>query len=331
MHPALSKAERKRYAGFDPDQWYPWTQDVSSEFTDLMRRSPRDTSFARGFAYVAQRAVPEGNYIPTTALLQNLGQLPAAFRGPEGTGFLAAVDRPGHATVRYGGMPGFANACIAIQGELTQRLQASGAQSVVVKHSASCRVNGAATCEFEVEWTGEAPPPDTTPVNMRELVDEEGEEGEDQSAAVAAPAQASAQASAQVPAQVPAQAPPAQESGQAPVSEPTKVAKAAAPPQPPPVAKSNPEAALATDVDSIEAAGSGDELFAQLRKRLAEADRQARLYADARQEIDKLRVELSSVRAQAEADVAAARKERTEALDAAASLKTRIREIVGGE
>ena len=41
MHPALSKAERKRYAGYDPDKWYPWTAEISAEFTDLMRRSPR--------------------------------------------------------------------------------------------------------------------------------------------------------------------------------------------------------------------------------------------------------------------------------------------------
>ncbi len=317
MHPALSKAERKRYAGFDPDQWYPWTQEVSSEFTDLMRRSPRDTSFARGFAYVAQRAVPEGNYIPTTALLQNLAKLPAAFRSPDGTGFVAAVDSPGHATVRYGGMPGFANVCIAIQGELTQRLQASGAQSVVVKHGANCRVNGAETCDFEIEWTGEAPPPDTTPVNIREMV---GDEGEEQSAA--APA---ASTGAGAPAQ---QAAAAQAHASQPVAaeKPAKAEKISAAAQP---AARDASLGSAGDLASIDAGDSGDELFLQLRKRLAEADRQERLYAEARQEIDKLRVELSSVRAQAEADVAQAQKERSEALEAAASLKSRIREIVG--
>jgi hypothetical protein len=317
MHPALSKAERKRYAGFDPDQWYPWTQEVSTEFTDLMRRSPRDTSFARGFAYVAQRAVPEGNYIPTTVLLQNLAHLPAAFRGPEGTGFAAAVESPGHATVRYQGMPGFANVCIAIQGELTQRLQASGAQSVVVKHGANCRVNGADTCDFEIEWAGEAPPPDTTPADLVELVGEEAKtaveatEAAPVAAAVGggAPAQQAAAAQAQAAAAAPASAQPVQAA--------QSTTGAAVPPAPEPTEGGENE--------------SGDELFQQLRKRLAEADRQARMFADAKVEIDKLRVELSRVRAQAEAEIAKAQKERTEAIDAAADLKRRIREIVVGD
>lgn len=319
MHPALSKAERKRYAGFDPDQWYPWTQEVSSEFTDLMRRSPRDTSFARGFAYVAQRAVPEGSYIPTTALLQNLAKLPAAFRGPEGTGFVAAVDRPGHATVRYHGMPGFANVCIAIQGELTQRLQASGAQSVVVKHGANCRVNGAETCDFEIEWAGEAPPPDTSPANLRDLVGEEvaGESAAPaSSAAGGAPAQQAAAA---------AQASAAQHTQPAPSKAATTTPDRT---QQPAVGDAMPSA---TELAEGQAAASGDELFQQLRKRLAEADRQARMFAEAQQEIDKLRVELSRVRAQAEAEVAQARKECAEAVEAAAELKKRVREIVGGD
>jgi hypothetical protein len=146
MHPALSKAERKRYAGYDPDKWYPWTPEISAEFTDLMRRSPRDTSFARGFAYVAQRAIPEGGYVPTPMLFDRIAELPAAYRGPEGSGFDSRVERPGRATVSYGGMPGFANVCIAIQGELTQRIQATGAQSVAstARLSASSRSSGLA-------------------------------------------------------------------------------------------------------------------------------------------------------------------------------------------
>jgi len=318
MHPALSKAERKRYAGFDPDQWYPWTQEVSTEFTDLMRRSPRDTSFARGFAYVAQRAVPEGSYIPTTALLQNLGKLPAAFRGPEGTGFVAAVDRPGHATVRYQGMPGFANVCIAIQGELTQRLQASGAQSVVVKHGANCRVNGAETCDFEIEWSGEAPPPDTSPANLRDLVGEDAEEAAPSVASAAsggAPAQQAA-AAAQASSTAKTDSQPSSPTNQA--NQPTQSAPGGAMPS-------------ATELAEGQAAASGDELFQQLRKRLAEADRQARMFADAQQEIDKLRVELSRVKAQAEAEVAQARKECAEAVEAAAELKKRVRAIVGDD
>lgn len=307
MHPALSKAERKRYAGFDPDKWYPWTPEVSSEFTDLMRRAPRDTSFARGFAYVAQRAVPEGNYIPTTALLQHIGELPAAFRGPSGTGFEAQVDRPGHATVRYLGMPGFANVCIAIQGELTQRLQASGAQSVVVKHGSNCRVNGADSCEFEIEWAGETPPPDTTPANIGSLVGENGH------------------------AEAPAAAASAPQSGGGPAQQAAAAVQAAS--QTPAASPAGGEAFSPSTqaVDELQAAAGSEDLFQQLRKRLAEADRQARLYAEATEEIDKLRVELSRVRAQAEAEVAQAQKERNEVVEAMADLKRRIRESLGEE
>jgi hypothetical protein len=310
MHPALSKAERKRYAGFDPDKWYPWTVEVSSEFTDLMRRSPRDTSFARGFAYVAQRAVPEGSYIPTTSLLQHIAQLPAAFRGPEGTGFDAQLDGSGHAIVRYAGMPGFANVCIAIQGELTQRLQASGAQSVVVKHGANCRVNGADCCEFEVEWSGETPPPDTTPANLGELVD------------AIAPAGRSDQ-------------PQHASAGGGPAQHAAAAAIHAAAPSPldsatPSASASSSVAAASADLtDAQRGDAGGDDLFQQLRKRLAAADRQARLYAEAQKEIDALRVELSRVKAQSEADIAQASGEREEAVKAAAELKRRIREMVG--
>ena len=77
--------------------------------------------------------------------------------------------------------------------------------------------------------------------------------------------------------------------------------------------------------------GTSEDLFIQLRKRLAEADRQARLYADAQQEIDRLRVELGRVRAQAEAEVAQAEKEKSEALDTLADFKRRIRVVVGND
>jgi len=76
---------------------------------------------------------------------------------------------------------------------------------------------------------------------------------------------------------------------------------------------------------------SSEDLFVQLRKRLAEADRQARLYTDAQQEIDRLRVDLGRVRAQAEAEVAQAEKEKTEAVAALADLKRRIRAVVGND
>jgi hypothetical protein len=77
--------------------------------------------------------------------------------------------------------------------------------------------------------------------------------------------------------------------------------------------------------------GTSEDLFIQLRKRLAEADRQARLYADAQQEIDRLRVELGRVRAQAEAEVAQAEKEKAEAIDSLADFKRRIRVVVGND
>ncbi len=170
MHPALSKAERKRYADYDPDQWYAWTDDLSAEFTDLMRRSPRDTSFARGFAYVYQRSVPEGSYVKTSEMISNIDRLPAAFRAPEGNGFSAEVDRNGHARIAYVGMPGFSNACIAIQGELEERLKASGARGVEVRHAATCRLSGSELCEFDVEWTGEGPPAGASPVEISRIL-----------------------------------------------------------------------------------------------------------------------------------------------------------------
>ena len=76
---------------------------------------------------------------------------------------------------------------------------------------------------------------------------------------------------------------------------------------------------------------SGDDLFLQLRKRLAEADRQSKLYHDAQQEIDRLRVELSRLKAQTEAEIAQARKERDEAIEAISELKARICSIVADD
>lgn len=319
MHPSLSKSERKRYAGFDPDKWYPWTAEVSAEFMDLMRRSPRDTSFARGFAYVAQRAVPEGGYIPTGTLLENLNRLPAAYRSSQGTGYDASIDRAGHASIRYSGMPGFNNACIAIQGELTQRLQASGAQSVVVKHTAVCRVNGGEVCEFEIEWAGESVPSGATPVSVAELVGENGAsppqpEPVEETTAVPPP-----------PAASPAEAPLPQ-AATAVAPAPAASAAAGAPAN----GLSASDAGLTVALESADAA-SGTDLFDQLRKRLAEADRQARLYNDSQAEIDRLRVELSRVKAQADADVAQARQQRDEACEATAELKRRIRAIVADD
>ncbi len=310
MHPALSKSERKRYAGYDPDQWYPWTPELSAEFTELMRRSPRDTSFARGFAYVAQRAIPEGHYVPTGALLDHIARLPSAYRGPDGSGYSAEVDRPGHAVVRYAGLPGFANVCIAVQGELVQRMQASGAHSVVVKHRERCRLNGDDYCEFDVEWSGESAPAEARPVRIEEVVmDYEPK-------VVVPPAGPASQAT-------PLAAAPAQPGAGAQGATSALGGSIEAPPH------TNGGA----HVHASDAAGldSSEDLFLQLRKRLAEADRQARLYADAQQEIDRLRVELNRLRAQAEAEVAKAAREKDEALAALAELKRRIRSVLGDE
>jgi hypothetical protein len=297
MHPALSKGERKRYAGYDPDKWYAWTPEISADFTDLMRRSPRDSSFARGFAYVAQRAIPEGGYVPTRTLFECLDRLPSAYRSPDGSGFQGRMDRAGHATVTYAGMPGFANVCIAIQGELAQRIQASGAHNVVVRHGQTCRVNGGARCEFDVEWSGETPPANAYAIEGNDWTPEMG----------ASPTPA---------------APAANEDA------------LAAPPPPEPVTTTmydpneTPSAALAMP---LTADLTGEDLFLQLRKRLSEADRQARMHQDARNEIERLKLEVSRVKAQADSEIARATKERDEALEVVADLKRKVRALVSDE
>ncbi len=302
MHPSLSKGERKRYAGFDPDKWYPWNDEISAEFTDLMRRSPRDTSFARGLTYVAQRAVPEGRYIPTKQLLENLARLPSAFRAANGSGYQATIDRPGHAFVAYTGMPGFSNVCIAIQGELTQRLLASGAQGVVVKHAASCRVNGDGSCQFEIQWTGESPPADAQPVKLEELL-------------------------AGTPEVATEPVTPADSK----VAGRAEAASASEAPEPPARTAATPATVAAAAAEELPEGMSSDDLFVQLRKRLAEADEHARRYSQAQAEVDRLRVDLSRMQAQAQADVAKAEKERDEALEALEALRRRVREIVSDD
>jgi len=364
MHPALSKSERKRYAGYDPDKWYDWTPEVSSEFTELMRRTPRDTSFARGFAYVAQRGIPEGHYIPTGKLFEYLAGLPSAYRGPEGSGFEATVEKAGKAKVTYTGMPGFSNVCIAIQGELTQRLQASGAHGVVVRHGDSCRVSGGALCEFEVEWSGESAPADAQAADPASLVDPGFKPGD--AASIRARLHAVAAGVKQPEDDTPAEAPAAtQEAAEKPQPEEPAAAAAAASktPEPPPAApraKSTPQPAPGAPVAraaSAPSAGGGmataeagengagislgadlaglesgsDDLFTQLRKRLADADRQSRLYADAQAQIDSLRLELGRVRATAEAEVAKAEKEKNEAIEALGELKRRVRSVIADD
>jgi hypothetical protein len=314
MHPALSKAERKRYAGYDPDKWYPWTPDMSAEFTDLMRRSPRDTSFARGFAYVAQRAIPEGGYVPTRMLFERISRLPAAFRGPAGSGFDGHIDRPGHALVSYGGMPGFANVCIAIQGELTQRVQATGAQGVVVRHGKTCRVNGGAQCEFEIEWQGELPPANAHPIDEADFAATVGAENP------AARAEAVSVTTARTDRTMLEElAPP-----RAAIEPVREIRDSQDPRDTSMTNSSHPAPPLDSDL-------TGEDLFLQLRKRLSEADRQARLYNDARNEVERLKLEVARTRAQADAEIARAAKERDDALASMADLKRRIRALVADE
>lgn len=309
MHPALSKAERKRFASYDPDKWYPWTKEISAEFTDLMRRAPRDASFARGFAYVAQRAIPEGGYIATSSLFENLDRLPSAFRGPGGSGFSGEMDRPGHAAVRYAGMPGFANVCIAIQGELTQRIQATGAQSVLVRHSPTCRVNGAEHCEFEVEWAGEVAPANAYAVDLSQMTEASDGAGEPD-------AQDSGAAGANPSPPRPTTSTPA------PTSAPVRTMQPQKDPQP---------ATSSTSAAPLSADLTGEDLFVQLRKRLSEADRQARLYHDAQAEIERLKLEIGRVKAQADADIARAAKERDDVAAALTQLKARVRSLIGDD
>jgi hypothetical protein len=295
MHPALSKGERKRYAGYDPDKWYAWTPEVSAEFTDLMRRSPRDSSFARGFAYVAQRAIPEGGYVPTRTLVECLDRLPSAYRSPDGSGFDGRMDRAGHAIVTYAGMPGFANVCIAIQGELAQRIQASGAHNVVVRHGQTCRVNGGARCEFEVEWSGETPPANAYAIEAKDFTPDMG----------ASPTSATPAANEDAPA-----APTPPEPVTTTMYDPNETAAPATP--------------LTADL-------TGEDLFLQLRKRLSEADRQARMHQDARNEIERLKLEVSRVKAQADSEIASAYKERDDALEIVADLKRKLRALVSDD
>jgi len=296
MHPALSKSERKRYAGYDPDKWYGWTPEIAAEFTDLMRRSPRDSSFARGFAYVAQRAIPEGGYVPTRTLLECLDRLPAAYRSPEGSGYEGRIDRNGHAVVAYAGMPGFANVCIAVQGELTQRVQATGAHNVVVRHGPTCRVNGGPRCEFEIEWSGETPPANAYAIESKDLPE-----------LGAIPTPTALASKEEAPA-----APSAPETVKPTMYEAEETPTAA------------PMAPLAGEL-------TGEDLFVQLRKRLSEADRQARMYQDARNEIERLKVEVSRVKAQADSEIARANKERDDALEAVADLRRKIRAMVSDD
>jgi hypothetical protein len=311
MHPSLSKPERKRYAEFDPDKWYPWTADIAGEFTDLMRRSPRDTSFARGLAYAAIKGLSEDDKLSPTDVVAGLATLPAAFAGPSGSGFEVVMHHPGFADVFYRGMPGFANACIAIAGELTQRLQAVGARGLDVKHAEGCRLQGGDACKFEVRWTADtgeraaaAPAPSPAPERAFER-----------------PAERPLERPAERVFERPSESPLRRPSDALRFDDPPAPrATVSARPAPPPL---RPQSAPPTAAAST--GNSADDLFEQLRSRLADAERQTTRHTELEAHIaalDARATELENALAEAQAETAAARS-------ALADLKRRLRELVG--
>ncbi|MBI5504155.1 MAG: hypothetical protein HY899_05115 [Deltaproteobacteria bacterium] len=319
MHPSLSKAERKRYAEYDPDKWYPWTGDIAAEFTDLVRRSPRDTSFARGFAYAAQKGLPEDVKMSAGELVRDLATLPGVYTDGTGSGFDVRIEGPGRALVSFGGMPGFTNACIVVLGELTQRLQAAGAKGLDVKHAEGCRLQGAEACNFQVQWSAHGDPAGL------------GSGGEARPAA-ARPAP-SPQA---VPAAAPRE-PAAPASRPAPPPQVSVAPASATTLRPPPPSRSDAAAARAVrpsapatprpSVSSDPAAGGGSaqDLFEQLRVRLLDAEQNAARHVELEARIAELEDELAA----AGDDLDAARAEAQAARDALDELRRRIRELVG--
>lgn len=305
MHPSLSKPERKRYAEFQPDKWYPWTADIAEEFTDLMRRSPRDTSFARGLAYAATTGLPEDTKLTPTEMVAGLPTLPAAFGGPSGSGFDVDMQNPGFAQVYYSGMPGFANVCIAVAGELTKRLLDLGARGLDVKHAEGCRLQGAEACKFEIRWTA------------------------DPGESVAAPAAAAPAARVfERPSERPferalerPEEPPVRSASVESLhfhdTPPPRSAAISARPSRPSVEAASPPAARTGD--------TAEDLFEQLRSRLSDAERQSARHAELEDHIaslDARATELETALADAEAEATTARQ-------ALADLKRRIRDLVG--
>jgi len=312
MHPALSKAERKRYAGFDPEKWYDWTPEISQEFSELVRRSPSDTGFARGFAYVAQKAIPEGTYVPTEDLLRHLAELPAAFRTVDGSGYRVVSNVTNRATVVYVGMPGFNNVCAAIAGELQQRLEASGAENVVVRHGDDCRSKGNDGCSFEIQWGGQTPPGGASRIDVGELLN-----GVSKSPSVGEEAGGpTAPKSEQRPK---LQAVPTPDRPSSSVTNVSKTKKTSA----------NSGEHLSMQEQQNEQSGNvEDALLVQLKDRLSEADRHFRLYMEAKEELERIRLEFAQVKAQSEAQIAEIKREKQEAQDALDELKQRIHALV---
>ena len=339
MHPSLSKTERKRYSEFDPDKWYPWTSDIAGEFADLMKRSPRDTSFARGFAYAATKGLPEDLRLTATQLVGELATLPAAFGDVSGSGFEVRMETPGFATVSYRGMPGFSNVCIAILGELTQRLQSVGAKGLEVKHAAGCRLQGADACNFEVRWAAEAG--DVVPESARASAAPAA------SRPAPAPVAAAVSGASERPAPVRApessrpaprpahEAPPISELASAraasssgprpaepgpsrPAATATAAVSAAIPSRTAPAAASTAAATapVAAAASTASGANSAQDLFDQLRSRLVDAEQQATRHAELETRIASL-----------EAALAAAEAEAQSAGQALADIRQRLRDL----
>jgi hypothetical protein len=324
MHPSLSKKERAKYGELQPESWYPWTDELAAEFADLMKRSPRDTAFARGFAYVAQKGIPDGTYVAPADLIDHIDRLPGAFRGPEGSGYAAERGGAREARVSFRGLPGMNNACIAVVGELTQRLQAAGAAGVEVKHVSPCRLQGAEECSFEVSWASESVPSGQKPVDLDSVLGD-----------------SSAADRKVIVTESPAQAPPAPEPAPRPAAaarpaEPAPAARPAAPPRPAPslspapaAPAAAPPAAPAMTESEVRAATHSQDLFEQLRVRLLEAEAQSSRHSQLEAEIERLTTELARLREEAERALAAAMAETEGVRDELYELKRRIRELVG--
>jgi len=310
MHPSLSKPERKRYAEFDPDKWYPWTADIAGEFTDLMRRSPRDTSFARGLAYAATKGLPEDTKLTPSEVVAGLQTLPSAFVGPSGSGFEVQVKHPGYADVFYRGMPGFANVCIAVAGELTQRLQSVGARGLDVKHGEGCRLQGAEACKFEVRWSADpgekvaSAAPVSAPSAAKTFE---------------RPAERPVERHFERPVEAAVRPTEPMRFDDAPAVRATTATRAVPPPPPRPSAPAEAPAA------APKGNGSAEDLFEQLRSRLADAEAQSARHTQLEEHITALEARGAKL----ETALAEAQAEAQAAVQALADLKHHLRQLVG--
>ena len=244
-------------------------------------------------------------------------------------------------------------------------------QLVLALHDARhVDASGGEECRFDIEWSGEVPPSGAEATATKTLLDEElaaSVSGNAPAAEPEPPIVATPQANEEPPrssviARLRADGPSAPQvaasagggavaaaalaeqpgvSAAPEVAENVPVEVAPAPKPRPKSKRAAQDEAPAADEGQLAAEmlasvgedvdGSNDDLFVQLRKRLADADRQARMYAEAQSQIEALRVELSRMRAQAEAEIAAAAKERDDATEAFAELKRRIQSAISDD